>query len=262
VPLDDRRAAALALLALLPLMLWELAAGDLPLSRLFGNARGFAWRNDWWLSTVLHDGTRHLAWVLALLLAVNVWRPMTPALTRRERVWWLIATLAGAALVPLVKQQSLTSCPWDLAEFGGLAHHVPHWLQLGPLAQPDGGGGHCFPSGHATSAFAFFSGGFALRRAHPVAARRWMFAVLVLGLALGGVQLARGAHFASHALWSGWLCFSLNVVLARHLRHDGARSPHETWSMSRAARRHRTSPGPSTPRPASAAASAASRRRT
>jgi len=224
VPLDDRRAAALALLALLPLMLWEVAGGDMPLSRVFGSAQGFAWRNDWWMSTVLHDGARHVAWLLAALLVLNVWRPLTPALTRRERAWWLLATLAGAAVVPLVKQQSLTSCPWDLAEFGGLAHHVPHWLQLGPLAAADGGGGHCFPSGHATSAFAFFSGGFALRRAHPVAARRWMFATLAFGLLLGAVQLVRGAHFASHTLWSGWLCLVVNVVLARHLGHGPARA--------------------------------------
>ncbi len=238
---DSRRAAALVLLALLPLMLWELGAADLPLSRVFGNAQGFAWRNDWWMSTVLHDGTRHLAWVLAGVLALNVWWPLTPRLTRRERVWWLLATLAGAAVVPLVKQQSLTSCPWDLTEFGGLAHYVPHWLQLGPLAQPDGGGGHCFPSGHATSAFAFFSGGFALRRAHPLAARRWMAAVLLIGLALGGVQLVRGAHFASHTLWSAWLCFGVNVVLARWLPQErprvafvgaGATAPRSTPSGS------------------------------
>lgn len=218
MPPADRRAAALALLALAPLLIWELSALDLPASRLFGTAHGFAWRHDWWLSTVLHDGARQFAWGLALLLALNVWWPMTPALTRRERTWWLLATLAGAAVVPLVKQQSLTSCPWDLAEFGGAARHLPHWLQLGPLAMTDGGGGHCFPSGHASSAFAFFSGGFALRRAHPAAARRWTAAVLVFGLLLGLVQLMRGAHFASHTLWSGWLCFTLNVVMARWLQ--------------------------------------------
>lgn len=217
---DSRRAAALALLALLPLVLWELSAGDLPLTRLFGNAQGFALRNDWWMSNVLHDGTRHLAWVLALVLLVNIWWPLTPRLTRHERVWWLLATLAAAAVVPLVKQQSLTSCPWDLTEFGGTARHLSHWLQLGPWAQADGAGGRCFPSGHATSAFAFFSGGFALRRAHPTAARRWMLAVLLIGLALGGVQLVRGAHFASHTLWSAWLCFGANVVLARWLPQE------------------------------------------
>lgn len=222
MPPADRRAARLALLALAPLLLWDLSALDLPTSRLFGGAHGFAWRDDWWLSAVMHDGTRHLAWGLALLLALNVWWPLTPTLTRRERAWWLLATLAGAALVPLVKQQSLTSCPWDLAEFGGMARHLPHWRQLGPLALADGGGGHCFPSGHATSAFAFFSGGFALRRAHPLAARRWTTAVLLLGLLLGLVQMARGAHFASHALWSGWLCFTLNVALARWLQPRAA----------------------------------------
>lgn len=217
MPLSERRAAKLALLALLPLILWELGGGDLPLSRLFATAQGFSWRQDWWLSTVLHEGVRYLAWVLALLLLLNVWWPMTPSLTRRERLWWFAATLAGAAVVPLIKQQSLTSCPWDLAEFGGVAQHVSHWLQLGPGARPDGGGGHCFPSGHATSAFCFFSSAFALRRAHPLAARRCMLGVLALGLLLGGVQLVRGAHFASHTLWSGWICFSLNVALARWL---------------------------------------------
>jgi len=215
----SRRNAALAalLLALPLLLLWDKSGIDLPLTRLFATKAGFALRNNWWLTTVLHDGTRMLSWLLALALAVNVWRPLTPALTRRERWWWLAATLAAAAVVPLVKQQSLTSCPWDLAEFGGVAHYVPHWLQFGPGALSDGAGGHCFPSGHATSAFAFFSGAFALRRAHPVAARVWLAAVIAAGLLLGAVQLARGAHYPSHTLWSGWLCFGVNVVLARWL---------------------------------------------
>lgn len=213
--MTDRRAALTALLALPLLLLWDLSGADLPLARVFGTAHGFPWRDSGWLVTALHDVPRALSWLLALTLALNVVWPLVPALTRRERAWWLIATLAGAAVVPLVKRASLTSCPWDLAEFGGVAHHVSHWLQLGPGALSDGGGGHCFPSGHATSAFVFFSGAFALRRAHPVAARRWLMAVLALGLLLGLVQLARGAHYPSHTLWSGWLCFSLDVVLAR-----------------------------------------------
>lgn len=220
MPRDDRRVAALALIALLPLLLWELAALDLPAARLFGTARGFAWRDDWWLSAVLHDGVRYLAWVLALGLLLNVFWPLTHRLTRGERLWWFLATLACAAVVPLIKQQSLTSCPWDLGEFGGAAQHLSHWLQFRPWGQPDGGGGRCFPSGHATSAFCFFSGAFALRRAHPVAARRWVWGVLVLGLLLGLVQLARGAHFPSHTLWSAWICFGLNASMARWLPRE------------------------------------------
>ena len=219
---EHRAAALLALLALVPLALWEWAAADLPAARLFGTAQGFAMRSDWWLSTVLHEGFRNLAWVVAGVLLLNVFWPITKRLTRHERLWWFLATLAGAAVVPLIKQQSLTSCPWDLVEFGGVAQHLSHWLQFRPWGRADGGGGHCFPSGHATSAFSFFSGGFALRRAHPVAAQRWMGAVLVLGLLLGLVQLARGAHFPSHTLWSGWVCFALNVALARWLPRPAA----------------------------------------
>jgi membrane-associated PAP2 superfamily phosphatase len=220
VPRSDRRVAALALIALLPLLLWERAALDLPAARLFGTARGFAWRDDWLLSAVLHDGVRYVAWALALALLLNVFWPLTGRLTRGERLWWFLATLAGAAVVPLIKQQSMTSCPWDLGEFGGAAQHLSHWLQFRPWGQADGGGGRCFPSGHAASAFCFFSGGFALRRTHPVAARRWAWGVLVFGLLLGLVQLARGAHFPSHVLWSAWICFSLNLMMARWLPRE------------------------------------------
>ena len=210
----DRSAAALLLAALVPLLLWDWSGLDITVARWFGTAQGFAWRDDFWLNTLGHIGARNLAWVLALALVVNIWRPWTPGLTRRERVWWLLATLAAAAVVPLIKQQSLTSCPWDQSEFGGAAQQISHWLQLGPGGLRDGGGGRCFPSGHATSAFAFFSGGFALRRAYPIAARRWMSGVLLLGLLLGLIQLARGAHFPSHTLWSAWVCFGVNVLLA------------------------------------------------
>ncbi len=232
MPRDDRRIAALALIALLPLLLWDLAALDLPAARLFGTAHGFAWRDDWWLNAVLHDSMRYLAWAMAFALLLNVFWPLTHRLTRGERLWWFLATLAGAAVVPLIKQQSLTSCPWDLDEFGGAAQHLSHWLQFRPWGQADGGGGRCFPSGHATSAFCFFSGAFALRRAHPVAARRSVWGVLVLGLLLGLVQLARGAHFPSHTLWSAWICFGLNLMMSRWLPQE---APNSTAALGQAA---------------------------
>lgn len=214
--IDLGRDLAIATLALAALLAWDASGLDLPLARWFGNAQGFAWRDHWLLSTVLHDGARWLAWAIVAALIVNLRWPLwplsalAPALTRRERAGWLLLTLAGAALVPLIKQGSLTSCPWDLAEFGGRAWYVSHW-QFGV---PDGGGGRCFPSGHATTAFALFSGWFVLRRAHPVPARRWLLGVGAAGLLLGAVQLMRGAHFPSHTLWSGWLCYTFNALAA------------------------------------------------
>jgi membrane-associated PAP2 superfamily phosphatase len=217
---DRRRALApdlasdlvLAALGGVLLLAWDAGGLDLPAARLFCDGSGFAWRDHWLLRDVLHDGARSVAWLLAALLALSLRWPvgLLRTLTRREHAWWLFATLAGAALVPLIKQHSLTSCPWDLAEFGGRARYVSHWA----LGVADGGGGHCFPSGHATTAFALLSGWFVLRRAHPVLARRWLLGVGLAGLLLGLVQLMRGAHYPSHTLWSGWLCFTFNALAA------------------------------------------------
>ena len=54
-------------------------------------------------------------------------------------------------LVNALKHSSQTSCPWDLAAFGGLAD-LSLALGLGPR---DGGPGHCFPAGHASAGVRF-----------------------------------------------------------------------------------------------------------
>lgn len=195
-------------IALLLLLLWDASSLDLLLVREWGGPDGFPWRGRWLTSHLLHDGGRWLAGALLVLLVVNVWLPLFDRLDRGERWRWLIVTLLGLLLVPMLKQTSLTSCPWDLAEFGGHALHISHW-QFGVH---DGGGGHCFPSGHATSAVAFFSGWFALRERHPRAARWWLMAVCALALLFGWAQMARGAHYASHTLWSAWFCWTLSML--------------------------------------------------
>lgn len=208
---------AVVLLGLTGLMLWDSSSADLALTRLWGAASGFAWREHWLTRMVLHEGGRLLAFSVLAALILNLWRPWTRRLSRGERWRWLIGTLACALLIPAIKQVSATSCPWDLQEFGGLAQHISHWR----WAEPDGGAGHCFPSGHAVSAFAFFGGYFMLREQHAGAARWWLAAVLVLGVAFGWAQMARGAHYPSHTMWSAWLCWTLWVPLAprRELNH-------------------------------------------
>lgn len=196
---------AIATLTGVLLLLWDFSGLDLPVARLFANAQGFALREHWFTRSVLHEGGRVLSWSVLLLLIVNLRWPLLWRLPLRTRVWWLLATLLCALLVPALKQISATSCPWDLAEFGGVARYVSHWR----WGLADGGGGRCFPSGHATAAFALMSGYFALRETQPRAARAWLNAVLLLGLAFGWGQLARGAHYPSHTLWSGWLCWVL-----------------------------------------------------
>jgi membrane-associated PAP2 superfamily phosphatase len=198
-----RQDAAVALAALAALLLWELSGWDLSLSRWYGSASGFAWRDAWLTSTLLHEGGRALAWALMALLVVDAVRPLVRGPARAARWRGIAMTLACLLVVPTIKRATHSSCPWDLAEFGGIAAYVPHWI----AGVADGGPGHCFPSGHAVAAFGFLSGYFVLRDVRPRVAHAWLAAVCVLGLVFGWAQLARGAHYLSHTLWSAWLCW-------------------------------------------------------
>jgi membrane-associated PAP2 superfamily phosphatase len=196
----DLRVAAVALLLL---VLWDMSGLDLAVARLFAGPGGFPLRENWVASSLLHEGGRAAAWCALALLAVNVWKPWVQGPTQAERWRWLLVTVACIVVVPAFKRASASSCPWDLAEFGGIATYVSHWR----LGAYDGGPGHCFPSGHAVSAFGFLCGWFALRDSRPRVARMWLGAVIVLGIVFGGAQLVRGAHYVSHTLWTGWLCW-------------------------------------------------------
>jgi membrane-associated PAP2 superfamily phosphatase len=218
------RDVAFLALGLLAVIAWDAVGLDLPLSRLFGTPAGFALRDHWLTEGVLHSGARELAWVLAIVLVVGIWRPLPFArvLTRHERVAWVATTLACVILIPLLKQVSLTSCPWSLAEFGGSASYVSHWL----VGHADGGPGRCFPAGHPTAAFCFLPGYFVLRRAAPAAARAWLLATLVAGIVLAGVQVVRGAHYLSHTLWTAWWCWALSLAMLHAMR--ARTSPRDT----------------------------------
>ena len=194
------------LAALACVVAWDAGGQDLAVARLFGSDSGFPLRDHWLLVQVLHEGARYLAWLLALALALGVWWPrgVLRRLDMAGRLQMAASALLALAVVSVVKNLSTTSCPWDLAEFGGVARYASHWA-LGTL---DGGSGRCFPAGHASAGFAFLGGYFALRRPAPAAARWWLAAAIAAGFVLGGAQQMRGAHFMSHTLWTGWLCWA------------------------------------------------------
>lgn len=201
-------------LALVVLLGWDASGLDLALAGLLADGGGFALRDHWLLTAVFHEGGRIAAWALLLALSVGVWWPFgwLHRATQAARIRIVVAALLSVTAVALLKQFSTTSCPWDLAPFGGVARYHPHWAALG-LA--DGGSGHCFPAGHASSGFAFIGGFFAFRRTAPGMARRWLAGALLAGLVLGVAQQLRGAHFMSHTLWSGWLCWCVAWVCDR-----------------------------------------------
>ncbi len=219
-----RRDLATTLAALAALLAWDASGADLAVARLFANASGFALRDSVWTATLLHDGGRLAAWALLLTLVVAALRaprnPTQAAPGRAERWRWLGVMLLCVVAVPLLKRYSATSCPWDLAEFGGKAVHVSHWA----FGQRDGGPGHCFPSGHAVAAFAFFGLYFQWRGHDARRARLWLAVVVGAGLLFGVAQLARGAHYPSHTLWSAWICWALSAAAAAGFRHRGLNS--------------------------------------
>ncbi len=207
-----RRDAMATLASLALVLLWDASGLDPALASLAGGPAGFPWRDHWLLTGVLHDGARVLAFAGAAWLAIGIWRPtgLLRELPRGARVQWLASLVLAVLVVNAVKHASRTSCPWDLADFGGAAAYLSHWA----WGVGDGGRGHCFPAGHASAGFGFIGGFFALRAHSPRAARWCLWLALAAGALLGGAQQLRGAHFASHTLWTGWLSWASAASLA------------------------------------------------
>ncbi|WP_409661964.1 phosphatase PAP2 family protein [Caldimonas sp.] len=196
-------------MAALLILVWEGSRGDLWVARAVGSADGFHWRGQVLFRDILHDGGR---WLSAVTLgAWALWAAGIgeasdgPRRGERWRAWGL--TVALLLLVPAVKRLSLASCPWDLALFGGTARYLSHWVLWWPGAG-DGGPGHCFPAGHATSAFAFLPGVWLWWQHDRRKAMAWGAAVLAAGVLVSLAQTVRGAHFVSHNLWTAWICWA------------------------------------------------------
>ena len=85
----DRRDAVRLGAAFVALSAFDVSGVDLPISRLFGTAAGFAWREHWFVGGILHADARWLAWIVAVALIVNVWRRAVRArpVALRARLW-------------------------------------------------------------------------------------------------------------------------------------------------------------------------------
>lgn len=211
-PLRDL--ALYSMLAVLCLLAWDFSGLDYPVMQALGDSRGFLWKDNWWLETVLHNKARQLAGVVLAGLVLMVWWPRGwfRHLSRLQRIEIVVGVLWGLLCISSLKRISLTSCPWDMQDFGGTAVYVSHWR----WGVSDGGNGHCFPGGHASSALAFLAVCLPWLTHATLADRRrgrtLLIWVLVLGFILGMTQTARGAHYPSHTLWTGLICWAVAVL--------------------------------------------------
>lgn len=169
-------------------------------------ARTFPLKDAWLFAVAGHSALKYFAvglWIalLGVAAAAPRWRPMA----LHAFLGIALAALAVAGL----RELSAHSCPWDLVEFGGTARWFPVFGEV-PAAP---GPGRCLPAAHASTGFALFALYFALRDQQARLARWALVLAWVLGLTATFVQVARGAHFLSHALWTAWISWALNVAL-------------------------------------------------
>jgi membrane-associated PAP2 superfamily phosphatase len=202
-------------LALAALAIWLLARSGLDfwISALAYSpeARGFPLKDKWPLAVLGHSALKYFAvvvWCALPVVAAAAPRWRQPALHAFAGI--AIAAFAVAGL----RELSAHSCPWDLAQFVGASQWFPVFGEVPAASGP----GRCLPAAHASTGFALFAFYFALRDEQPRLARWALAAAWALGLIAAAVQVARGAHFASHALWTAWIAWALNVALYALIR--------------------------------------------
>ena len=197
------------------LLILEAAGVDHVVSGWFfdGATGRFPMRYNATFEVVTHHWAKYVV-VLIACAVIGAWLMsfVLPALVDRRRVllFLSLALTLAPATVSLLKAESHRSCPYDLVEYGGNAP----FIGLLEAAPPGDYPGRCFPSGHASAGFcllAFYFAGRALGSRRLMHAGLW--GGLGAGMAFGLARLVQGAHFLSHNLWSGLVCWLVILAL-------------------------------------------------
>lgn len=173
----------------------------------------FPLRYTFFFDTVLHHWAKYvviLATCMVVAALLLTW--VIPALARwRATLLFLALAMVLAPLtVSLLKLVTDRPCPWDFVEFGGLEPYT-HLLEFRGQAHARG---LCFPAGHAATGFTLMAFFFACHRERQhTLARSALLAGILAGVLLGIGRIAQGAHFMSHVLWSGLVCWLVMVGL-------------------------------------------------
>ncbi len=171
---------------------------DVAVSRLFWIDGDWPWHGNVFFSQVLHKGAKAVPIAIALYV---IYRMIRLGVQKAQIDWQaklirygyvFVAMLVSVLLCWWLKQTTGVSCPWNVAEFGGVRTITdPDWSVV--FRQ-----GNCWPGGHAGTGFCLFALFFALRDHFKVAARWVLVAVLVFGFICSAARTMQGAHFVSH----------------------------------------------------------------
>ncbi len=201
-------------LAVLLLIAFEPTLLDVRIQNFFFDpaTRAFPLEDDWFLETVVHDAGK----LPVILTGVALFGLFVASFRRPALVSWRRRLLMGAlcvALSPLavagLKANSAIHCPKNLEMYGGRQPYVRLFD-----AVPEGAKrGHCWPGGHSSGGFALMGLYFVFRGRKPRLSRACLAGGIVYGLALGFGRGIQGAHFVSHTLWAGLVCWAVALAL-------------------------------------------------
>ena len=210
---------------------------DMQVQQFFYDAATHAWMvdADWhsMLKPWLYTGPKILLGLVGVVCALFCIRFLA---TRRTIHFPSLILLLSLVLVPACiaagKQISNIYCPYELQAFGG-PRTYQHVLEPASSENAGHSRGKSFPAGHASGGFALMGLYFCFTSRR--ASRIGLGTGLVLGWAMGIYQMARGAHFLSHTLFSmlaAWLIICLIRLatnrLFRHRNRLEASRPHVT----------------------------------
>ncbi len=191
---------------IVPIMWWDI---DWLLANYWYQLEGQQWtlRNFWLTQKVIHDGGHDLAvgvYVIILLLYLFSFKSRLLGQYKSGLAYLSVSLPAATLTVSLFKRLTAVDCPWSVSDFGG-QHPYQSWFNS--LWSPIAEAGHCFPSGHASSAYMFFGLYFFGRYYWPTKSTIILIFILSIGLIFGFDQQVRGAHFISHDLTSAFICW-------------------------------------------------------
>lgn len=194
--------------------LFELTDLDLQLSDPFFDAARGGWylKQNWWTEQAIHRGGRILVFSLgtgSLLAGLGSLFSDTLRPWRRAALYLTLCIALSTGAVALGKQFIDRHAPWDYDRYGGA---IPYRRLFEPSAAGHPAG-HDFPAGHASGGFALTGSYFVFHRSN----RRRAWIGLTVGIFAGSLfafgQQLRGAHFASHNLWTLLICWYAALFL-------------------------------------------------
>ncbi len=179
---------------------------------IYAPSGSWLYQDSWVTNTLMHRFGKYALILLYLLFVLKFFvrdKSKENAFQRYGKIVLLLSLVVGTFLVSVLKHVLEVDCPWDLEQYGG---NKP-FFQVFHYAKAYLPSSHCFPSGHASTAFTWFSLYFYCSIYYPKKRLYVLAAVLFLGFGFGFGQQLRGAHFISHDFWSLLVCFLCNAII-------------------------------------------------